>query len=264
MKDLKKKKKVKEERASTSKVSTREKMMQRNKKLKSKEGGFSMIFPKEGTLRMRLMDQGPDEEIGLEIIQFYLGGDLGAIISPASFDEPCPFMEKYKELKASDDEDDNELANKLIPRRRYILGCTLYKDEKGKEVDPDNICKPILVPRTVYQDITDLYLDEDDWGDMTDPETGYDIKITRSGSGKMDTNYTVTACPGKKPIAPKYRKTMDLKEIISNNLKSYDELEEILNKFLNNSPEDEEEERPKKKDKRDKKKLKKKPKSDLD
>ena len=96
------------------------------------------------------------------------------------------------------------------------------------------------------------------------PETGYDIKITRSGSGKMDTNYTVTACPGKKPIAPKYRKTMDLKEIISNNLKSYDELEEILNKFLNNSPEDEEEERPKKKDKRDKKKLKKKPKSDLD
>ena len=30
-------------------------------------------------------------------------------------------------------------------------------------------------------------LDEDEAGDMTDPKTGYDIKVIRSGSGKLDT-----------------------------------------------------------------------------
>ena len=29
----------------------------------------------------------------IELIQFYLNKDLGGVISPATFDEPCPFME---------------------------------------------------------------------------------------------------------------------------------------------------------------------------
>ena len=200
-------------------------------------------------MRVRLMNQGPDKELGLEIIQFYLGSKLGGVISPATFDEPCPIMERYKELKNSKDEIDQELAGRLAPRRRYIIAGTVYADEKGKEVDTNNICTPILVPRSVYQDIIDLYLDEDDWGDMTDEEEGYDIKITRSGSGKLDTTYSVTACPGKKPLNPKYRDEVNLEEVIRNKMKSYDEIEEILNEFLNESP-DEEEDTPKEKKKK--------------
>lgn len=224
---------MKEKKKFSGVMSTRERMLARKKALESKGNGGGMIYPKEGTLRVRLMNQGPDKELGLEVIQFYLGPKEGGIISPATFDEPCPFMEKYQELKGSKDEIDQELAKKLAPRRRYIIGGTCYKDEKGKEVDPERICKPILVPRSVYQDIIDLYLDEDDWGDMTDPDEGYDIKITRSGSGKMDTTYSVTACPGKKPLNPKYVKEMDLEEIIRSMMKSYDDLEISLREFLN-------------------------------
>lgn len=224
---------MKDKKKSSGVMSTRERMLARKKALESKGNGGGMIYPKEGTLRVRLMNQGPDKELGLEVIQFYLGPKEGGVISPATFDEPCPFMEKYQELKGSKDEVDQELAKKLAPRRRYIIGGTCYKDEKGKEVDPERICKPILVPRSVYQDIIDLYLDEDDWGDMTDPEEGYDIKITRSGSGKMDTTYSVTACPGKKPLNPKYVKEMDLEEIIRGMMKSYDDLEISLGEFLN-------------------------------
>lgn len=224
---------MKEKKKSSGVMSTRERMLARKKALESKGNGGGMIYPKEGTLRVRLMNQGPDKELGLEVIQFYLGPKEGGVISPATFDEPCPFMEKYQELKGSKDEVDQELAKKLAPRRRYIIGGTCYKDEKGKEVDPERICKPILVPRSVYQDIIDLYLDEDDWGDMTDPDEGYDIKITRSGSGKMDTTYSVTACPGKKPLNPKYVKEMDLEEIIRGMMKSYDDLEISLREFLN-------------------------------
>lgn len=224
---------MKEKKKSSGVMSTRERMLARKKALESKGNGGGMIYPKEGTLRVRLMNQGPDKELGLEVIQFYLGPKEGGVISPATFDEPCPFMEKYQELKGSKDEVDQELAKKLAPRRRYIIGGTCYKDEKGKEVDPERICKPILVPRSVYQDIIDLYLDEDDWGDMTDPDEGYDIKITRSGSGKMDTTYSVTACPGKKPLNSKYVKEMDLEEIIRGMMKSYDDLETSLREFLN-------------------------------
>lgn len=225
--------KVKKKVKTSSTMSTRERMLKRKKELSERGKGSGIIFPKEGTMRVRLMSQGPDKEIGLEVIQFYLGKDKGGVISPATFDEPCPFMEKYLELKESDDPDDKELAGKLSPRRRYIVGGTCYKDEKGKEIDPDRICKPILVPRQVYQDIIDLYLDEDDWGDMTDVENGYDIKITRTGKGMKDTNYSVTACPGRKPLDKKYRKDMDLEEIIRKQIPDYSKLEESLNEFLN-------------------------------
>ena len=224
---------MKDKKKSSAGMSTREKMLARKKALESKGNGGGMIYPKEGTMRVRLMNQGPDKELGLEVIQFYLGPKVGGVISPATFDEPCPFMEKYQELKNSKDETDQELAKDLAPRRRYIIGGTCYKDEKGKEIDPDRVCKPILVPRSVYQDIIDLYLDEDDWGDMTDPEEGYDIKISRSGSGKMDTTYSVTACPGKKPLNPKYVKEMDLEGIVKGMMKSYDELEDMLREYLN-------------------------------
>ena len=264
-----KSKKSSKEKSSSSKpiMSTKERMMARKKQFETRGSNSGIIYPKEGTMRLRLISQGPDKELGIEVIQFYLGKDLGSIISPATFDEPCPFMEKYMELKSSNDEDDQTLAKELSPRRRYILGCTCYKDNNGKEIDPERVRKPILTPRSIYQDIIDLYLDEDDWGDMTDKENGYDIKITRSGKGKNDTSYSVSPCPNRKPLKEKYVEDMDLEEIVRSHIKSYDELEKILNQYLSgniggNEEDDDEdyhEKKPKKKDKSSlKKKLKKK------
>lgn len=257
MKELKKKKTV---------MSTREKMLARKKELEKKNSGGGMIFPKEGTLRVRIKSRGSDEELGLEIIQFYLGPKIGGIISPATFDEPCPFMEKYLELKNSSDDDDKELAGQLVPKRKYVIGGICYKDSKGKEIDPDKIDKPIMIPRSVYQDIIDLYLDEEEWGDMTDLKEGYDIKITRTGSGKNDTQYSVSPCQ-KKKLDKKYAKDIDLEGIIRNNMLSYDELEDKLREFLNESPEDSEEDdysfkdEPKEKKKKKKDKVSKKKKT---
>lgn len=255
MVDFKKKKKL-----SSSGKTTREKMLERKKQLENRSKGGGLIFPKEGTLRVRIKSPGEDKELGIEVIQFYLG-EMGGIISPATFDEPCPFMEKYQELKESDDEDDKELAKRLIPRKRYIIGVIGYKDDKGKEIDPEMVNKGCLIPTSVYQDIVDLYLDEDEWGDMTDDIEGYDIKITRSGKGKTDTKYTTSPCQ-KKPLDKKYRGTIDLEKVVKSIIPSYEDLEEKLKKFLNESTEDEddEDERPKKKkllNDKDKKKKKK-------
>lgn len=239
---------------STGGTSTREKMLARKKQLESKGNGGGFIYPKEGTLRMRIKSPGDDQELGMELITFYLGGDMGSIISPATFDEPCPFMEKYKELKESSDDTDKELAKeKFIPRRRYVIGGVIYTDEKGKNLDYEGKDKAVQIPRSVYQDIIDLYLDEDEAGDMTDPVNGYDIKIIRTGSGKMDTTYSARACKPTK-LDPKYRGNIDLEGMVRAQVKSYDELQEILAKYLNESSDEEEDdevvEKPKKKKKK--------------
>lgn len=252
---------------STSGMSTREKMLARKKQLESKGNGSGFIYPKEGTLRIRIKSPGDDKELGMELITFYLGGDYGSIISPATFNEPCPFMEKYLELKESSNDADKELAKeKFIPRRKYVVGGIVYTDEKGKAVDYDGKDKAIQIPRSVYQDIIDLYLDEDEAGDMTDPINGYDIKIIRTGTGKLDTTYSARACKNTE-LDKKYRGEVDLEGIVKSQVKSYDELEEILNTYLNkNTEEDEDDGLPFKEgkaEKKDKKKKKKKYKSDI-
>ena len=47
------------------------------KQLESKGNGSGLVYPKEGTLRMRIKSPGDDQELGIEIIQFYLGRQFG-------------------------------------------------------------------------------------------------------------------------------------------------------------------------------------------
>lgn len=109
--------------------------------------------------------------------------------------------------------------------------------------------KAVLISSGVYQDIIDLYLDEDDYGDMTDPIKGYDIKIQRTGSGKNDTTYSVRPCKPSK-LDSKYRGTIDLEGIVRNQILSYDELENKLREFLNEDYDEDEEEVPQSKSKK--------------
>ena len=243
MKDGKKKK------LSSSGTTTREKMEARKKALSEKSSGGGFIFPKNGVTRLRILSPGPDKEIGMEIIRFYFNGH--SVYSPATFDEPCPIMEKYQELKNSKDEDDKKLAKSLVPSRRYVIGALIFKDEKGKELDYNGKGRGVMIPASVYQDIIEYYLDEDEAGDMTDPDNGYDIKIERSGSGQFDTSYSVRNCKPTK-LDKKLLKDIDLEDIVRKEIKSYDELERELDDFLNNS--DDEDEEPKKKKKKSKSK----------
>lgn len=229
---------------SSDSSSVREKLLARKKKLAEKGTSSAFIFPKNGTTRVRILSAGPDNEPAVEIVRFYI--NKHSIISPATFEEPCPFMEEYKRLKDSKDEDDKKLAKNMIPSRRYILACIIFKDAKGQEMDYNGEPRLLVVPSSVYQDIIEYWLDEDEAGDMTDPKTGYDIKIERSGSGQFDTTYSVRACKPTK-IDKSLLKTVDLEGMVRKEIKSYDELEDELHEFLNNPSDDKDEEPVKKK-----------------
>lgn len=215
----------------------RKKLQQRQKELRSKGAGNGIIFMKEGTIRVRFLSPGPDEEFIREVNQVYLGPKIKGVISPTSIGKPCAIHERYLKLKKSKKDSDKELAGKLVEKPRY-LGCVvMYKDLKGKEVDTQNSGKLIQITKGLYEAIIDHYLDED-WGDMTDPIRGYDVKLVRKGSGQLDTEYSIIPCPPTK--APKgWNKPIDLDKKIHEVIPTYEETQSKLDEFFS-GPIDEE------------------------
>lgn len=229
------------------KASRKELMEQRAKELAKKGRALPFFTIKEGTTRMRMPQIVEDQEFCVEVIQFFLGKDIGGVISAASFGEPCPIMELYQKLKEGD-EDDKEVAKKIYPRRRYLGPHYRFKDEKGKEVDLEAGVKLTILTNAIYQAITDMYLD-DEYGDFTDPLQGYDFKYKRTGTGQMDTEYSVLACKATK-IHPEFRKKVyNPEEMVRELIPTYEEAEVKLNQFLGIEEEDEDE-APKKKKKK--------------
>ena len=234
-----------------AKESLKERLKKKQAELKSRGNSGNIVFLKDGqTIRARILPAGKEQEFVVEVIQFYLGSELKGMISPATFGEPCAIWDSYNELKNSKDPEEKEMAKKFNPRRRYLAYCIVYKDERGKEID-ENSPKFILLTSGQYQKVLDLYMDDSEWGDMTQlDENGYDIKFGRTGTGKTDTEYTVVAC--KNTVCPKkYAKPVDIVGEIHKIMPSYEETKEILDKFLGSSIlEDEEEKQVSKKGKK--------------
>jgi hypothetical protein len=242
-----------------AKKSMKERMLKKREELKARSQSGNIIYLKpDKTIRVRLLPVGEDEEFIKEITQFYLGGEIKGVISPSSFGEPCAIMEAYEELKQSKDDDDKTLAKSFAPRQRYLAYCAIFKE--GSSLETESEPKWVLLTSGMYQMILDLYLDED-WGDMTDPIEGYDLKLSRTGSGKNDTEYTVL--PGKRTKTPKeFNKVYDIDKEIRKIMPTYEETKEIIAKFLNVDKEDEDDEP--KKEKKVKKGLKKSRSTDAD
>lgn len=240
------------------KTSMRERLAKQRKELASR-GKTNFIILKEGTLRVRIMRVEEEKDFGLEATQFYLGATIKGVLSPSTFGLPCAIMEKYQELKDSKKASDKELAKKISPRKRFLVPVIPFRDPKGKEVDTERAGKLMILTSGVYAQIIDHYLDEDDWGDFMDKMEGYDFKITRTGSGQFDTEYSVSPCQ-KTPYPKEYReKLADVEEMVKALLPTYEETQEKLEEFLNTSPDHDEEE-----EERPVRRKKKKPSRDLD
>ena len=241
----------------TKRKSLKQRLEQKKKDLGKKGGGGYILKQKEeGTIRVRILPTGEDNDFCMDVTTFYLGNtkETGEVISPSTFGEPCALMETYQKLKNSKDEDELEIAKKLIPRQKYLIPIIMYKDKAGKEVDEDNSNRLLQISPTVYNAIIDLYLDEDEWGDMTDPKKGYDIKITRTGLGKNDTKYSVSACKNT-PLPKQYIKTIvDLEAMVKAKMASYEETLEKKENFLGLSDDDDDQEDSRERRKANKKK----------
>ena len=217
--------------AKKSKMSLRDRLASKKEELKKKGQNGNVLFLKEGTIRVRVLPTGEDNDFVMEVNTVYLGPKVGGVISPSTFGEPCAIKEAFTKLSNSKNSEDKSLAKKLTERKKYLMPCIIFTDLKGKNIDEDKGVKLVQIPGTMYQEIIDYYLDEDEWGDLTDPKKGYDLKLTRSGSGKNDTTYSVQPCKNTQ-LPKEWAKPVDLEELVRAIIPSYEDTEEKLNEFM--------------------------------
>lgn len=226
-----------------AKSSLQEKLAKRRQEIKDRSAGGSVVFIKEGTLRIRIKPFPEDEDWAVETSSFYLGGDIKGVFSRETIGEDCPIMEKYEELKNSKKPGDMEIAKRLSPRKKYLVAAVVYSDERGKEINEKDSTKLVQLPTGIYTQLIDFFLDPD-VGDFTDPDEGYDLKIKRTGKGKQDTEYTLIPLPRSK-VPTAYRQIVDPMDVFKDSVMlSYEDCENKLAQFLvdANATEDEDEE----------------------
>lgn len=223
------------------KETLRDRLIKKRERLETKGGGGNFFFPKNGTERYRILPTPPEKDWSVEMTTFYLGsgedGGPRSLISPKTFGEPCAFMERYEKFKASKKEDDLDTIKKHKPRRKSVMMAIKYTDKEGSKVDHEAGPRLLQVPNSICQELIDLWTDDKEAGDFTDPKTGYDIKITRKGTGLTDTEYSVRPCKPTRldkkyrdgtwdpeeelrKVIPTYEKTKEMADMVFGKLKS--------------------------------------------
>ncbi len=213
------------------KKSRADRLRKKKAELKSKGGKGNITFIKEGTIRARVLPVSEEDDFVIEVTQFYLGPDIKGVFSPQTFGEPCAIMEKYNSLKESGDPDDKELAKKFSPKKKFLVP-VIIMDDRGKSVDGEKGITLLQLTNGLYQELIDLYLDEDEWGDMTDPEDGYDIKFTRTGTTMTDTEYSLKPCKNT-TIAKGFEKEVDAEKMVTEIIPTYEETQQKIAQYLN-------------------------------
>lgn len=222
--------KQKESSKSGKKLSLKDRMKADRARLKEGAGNNNMIYIKDGTLRVRILNVGEENQWYVEVIQFYLPGIKG-VFSPATFGEKCALMQWYEDMKTSKDEDDKALLAKIGLSRKYLVPVVVYSDDKGLKIDDSKSGKLLQLTKGLLIETMDYFLDEE-WGDFTDVTNGYDIKYSREGKGKNDTTYSSAPCKPSKLQKPWGRKPIALEEMVKKEMPTYEQTKEYLAKFL--------------------------------
>ena len=118
-----------------------------------------------------------------------IGGEkASAILAPYQFQKKDPIQDLINKLREDGSDASKDLAKKLYPKMRtYAAVIVRGEEEKGVRL--------WSFGKMIYQDLLRLMLDED-YGDITDPETGRDLKVSTSkqpGKQFADTKFTPRA-----------------------------------------------------------------------
>ena len=162
---------------------------------------------------------------------YYNIGNNPGLLAPKQFGEPDPIQDLINTLRDDGSKESYELAKKLYPKMRcYAPVVVRGEEDKGVRL--------WSFGKTVYQSLLNIMLDED-YGDITCPTEGRDVKVVcTKPPGRMWA--TTTVRPRGKATALS-SDTDQIKTWTDNipsldelyTLKTFDELEKIVNDWLN-------------------------------
>jgi len=185
---------------------------------------------KEYTIRL-LAFQDNDGQPFKDRWYYYNIGSNSGILAPFQFNKPDPIKELRGKLYDEGSDTSRELAKKVAPKMRTFAP-VIVRGEEDKGVRMWSFGK------MVYQDILNLMLDED-YGDITDPLEGRDIRVTVTklpGKQFADTKISPRAKiePLSKDSATARRWLESIPPIDEvTNLKPYEEIKKIVNDWIN-------------------------------
>jgi hypothetical protein len=162
---------------------------------------------------------------------YYNIGDNPGLLAPYQFNRPDPIQELINKLRDDENKESYELAKKLYPKMR-AYAAVIVRGEEDKGV------RLWAFGKQVYQSLLNIMLDED-YGDITDPKSGRDVKVTCSkANGKTYASTDVMPRGKSAPLSESADKAKQwlssipsLDELFTE--KSYEELEKIVNDWLN-------------------------------
>jgi hypothetical protein len=197
--------------------------------------------PKPGKQVVRIVPYKFNPENPFIELKFHYNINGKTYLSPDSFGRPDPIVEFANRLKKTGSKEDWQMGRKMEPKMRTFAPIIV----RGEEAEG---VKFWGFGKTVYQEIGALILDGE-YGDITDVLNGRDITVefkTGEESGKSFPVTTIRPRPNVSPaVDPKNAALVEGLKNQSNILDlfpelSYDELKDVMDKWLN--PEQAEEE----------------------
>ena len=198
-----------------------------------------MWRPEEGTeTTVRLIAYPNNDGQPFKELMFYYNiGNNPGLLAPYQFGKADPIQELITKLRDDTSKESYELAKKLYPKMRcYAPVIVRGEEEKGVRL--------WAFGKQVYQTLLNYMIDED-YGDITDPSSGRDVRISCTKTpGKMWATTEVFPRGKETPLnesADQSKKWLDNIPDVNDlfELKSYEELENIVNAWLNSDEEEE-------------------------
>lgn len=220
------------------------------------KGGTSKIWkPDEGKQEIRIVPYRWQKDYPfIELFFHYELPGQPNFLSPISFDDPDgigsdelvnrtdPIAEFANEARRNKGQEGYEMWKTLYPKRRTFAP-VVVRDEEDQGVRFWGFGK------TIFEELLEKFADPD-WGDLSDPKEGRDIKVTYIPRAQSDTNFPqtkISVSPKKTPLAEdeeQLREFFDSQVRITEvfDVPTEDELEQALEDYLHGDEDDDEEE----------------------
>ena len=206
-----------------------------NKGVKREKIDYTTIFwkPKAGKHQVRILPSKFDKSNPFREVYFHYGFSKGPILALTNWNEKDPIVEFAKSLRKSADKEDWQLAKKVEPKLRYFVPVLVRgEEEKGARLWEFG--------KLIYDQLLGIAADEY-YGDYTDITDGRDFTIDAVEdvvAGRKGIKCGIRVKPKTTPIsedANLVNKVLEEQpDIFSiNKHYSFDELKDLLDKWLN-------------------------------
>lgn len=199
----------------------------KQKVLESKRAKDFAVNPPPGNSRWRILphwtgdlDELPAHDYGQHFIKDLTTGEIRAVVVCAAktHGEPCAVCDQITKMKSEALAVGNESQAEAIwesrSAQKHLVNAVRW--EKGKDYGDGEVVQ-LALPVTAFEQLLSVvenyYMEGED--NIFDPNTGRDIIIVRSGTGR-NTSYTVMAAPAPSKVDESIvAKAVDLEEYVN-------------------------------------------------